>query len=115
MWAHKNAFSGRSFQVYWITGDLCVCVYTQTCVCAHAYLLLKTDVHPRNKSLGFVMWLGASESVACSAGSSTEASACFDNVSLRFCRAVIAFMYVSYSSYLTVSQICHFTYFILYE
>lgn len=95
-----------------------MCVLEYVCVCARTYLLFKTDVQPKNKLLAFTMglvWLDANESFTCSAVSSTEAIACFDNISFRFCRTIIGFMYVSCSSYLTVSQICHFTCFILYE
>lgn len=95
---------------------MCMCAHMR--VCALTYLLFKTDVQPKNKLLVFTMglvWLDANKSFTCSAVSSTEVIACFDNVSFRFCRTIIGFMYVSYSSYLTVSQICHFTCFILCE
>lgn len=108
-------FSGRSCQIYLIMSSLCICAQMHTCACARTYLLFKTDIQAKNKSLVFMMCycglmpMSARAVLRLAVPLYTEAIPCFDNITFRFCRTVIGFMYVSYSSFLIVSQICHFT------
>lgn len=112
----KNAFLlGRSCQVCLIMGGLCICAQMHMCMCACTYLLFKTDVQAKNKSLVLMtcycglMPMSAWAVPLLAVPLYTEAIPRFDNITFRFCRTVVCFMYVSYSGYLTVSQICHFT------
>jgi len=108
-------FSGRSCQVYLIMDGLCICAEMHTCACARTCLLFRTDIQAKNKSLALMRcccgWMPTSARAVLRLAVPlyAEAIPCFDNIPCRFCRTVVGFMYVSYSSYLTVSSICHFT------
>lgn len=100
MWSHKTAFSGRSCQVYLITGGLRICAEVHMCVSVCMYLLFKTDIQAKNQLLMLVMCCCGLMPVSGSAVPlHTEAIPCFDNITFRFHRTTIGFMYVSYSSF----------------
>lgn len=110
----KILFSGRSCQVYIIMGCLCMCSQIHVRVHVHIYSSKLTFKQRTNHLCSWHIYCGLRPMTAwavlpLAVPLYSGAIPCFDNVTFRFCRTIISFMYVSYSSFLTVSQICHFT------